>query len=1505
MNKEAPDRVSLARRRYRLYALWTAVVLVLAGCHQRTATEPLPPAITGLVVASATELHLEFDSGLAELPDPAAMTIQRMDGTSHVRVQAVYPGSDSTNLRLAVTAVEAGGEYRLTATGLTGESGARGNVTNQFQAPTDLKQALQVRWVVPLSPTELLLITEHPHGERFAFTEPLPMSQLKLIRLNGTERAAESPVGTLTELSSQLLALTVQQTISDRYELHLADLPLDLRGLLLDHNYVRHSFQGIAANDREAPAIAGRVPGSDADTVILQLNEPLAFAPTVTASGDGRQLRVRDVRLSHENTRLTVITEPQEPGVNYRLEFTGTDLAGNEASLAHPFSGGSNSDEDELRVSLATAESPTSVRVHFNRAVERSSLLDSRNYVITAPDNAAQRLLIQAVEELDDRTVLLTTLAQRPVSYVLEIGAVRDLNGQLLRSENSRIEFIGQQGATTDTDGDGLPDVLEQEGWLVRVTKLDGTVVERLVTSDPLLADTDGDGLSDYEEYLNSLDPRSPDTDADGLTDLEEVLFFGTDPTRADTDGDGLSDGQEVLQYGTSPLLSDTDGDQLDDRYEILLSSRDPRLADLPRLAITVGDMNLTLDQRYSYTDTDGSTVTENRSTSTTLEQGTDRSLATTDSSTVSNSLSFSQSLTVGVEVGFPSGSKLSASATAGSEQSKSNEYSSSISQASAERSNRAYNEAVDYGNTLETSSSVNREVVGADISLAISLSSVGNVPFTVSNIEVSALWQDPLNPARLVPIASLRPAGQNSYNLGPLNPSVGPLIFNTTSVFPATVEQLMRSPRGLVFRVVNFDITDAEGNNFAYNSLDAFDRTAGVTIDSGNGQTRSVRIATNVGRIAPFADTNGDGIIDSVCGYFDSCDNNGDGIVDERDTIIFNANHESVGVTIKDVFTELGIDYEVADVPFDDQDVEILVRIGEHETNEAESRAWVIFASDELTNNPYSGRSFDDTPFEEIILQPGTNLLVALLEDRDQDGLFSHEEYMHGSSDLLINTDNSVDGNSLDCPPLWPAFDLFQTDPNATLPVDRPDYVCDSLSDYEEIREGWLVRVHGQTEYMAYPSPRLADTDGDGLPDDLEQLLGTDPTKVDTDGDGISDFDEVYGFRYRQLDQTDFTSFTDKFCTALVNNGACAPGETEVWVTDPLNPDTDGDGIPDGTEILLGANPHRNDSDWFIDTDQDGLSDALERQIGSDPYRPDTDNDGLPDWLEYLIGSDPTLMDTDGDGINDYDEFDLSTFHTLPGRERFDRVEFMDRCGSVMLGAPNCSYTAPLSSTGTDPASADTDGDGLSDLEELVGWTVNLYSGSYHVTSNPVVADTDGDGWDDFTERANSTDPQKQDSDGDGINDPDDSLPLRQQQRVTFTWTRIHVAGDCDLGSSGGDWENNPIDLLLPADISDRSFDLGDYIGSDHGIREGGSAYPNLSYAFTLMEGQSFTARGSNISERDSGDNDEDIGSFSHTFAFELGNGPQYQPRTANVKHLTDDNCELNFYWEISVQAQ
>ncbi|MDF7802080.1 lectin-like protein, partial [Pontiellaceae bacterium B1224] len=85
---------------------------------------------------------------------------------------------------------------------------------------------------------------------------------------------------------------------------------------------------------------------------------------------------------------------------------------------------------------------------------------------------------------------------------------------------------------------------------------------------DPFNPDTDGDGLSDGDEYkIHGTNAQCSDTDKDGLDDAEEIRV-GTDPCLNDSDRDGLSDSDE-LAAGTDPLNPDTDGDGLKDGLEV------------------------------------------------------------------------------------------------------------------------------------------------------------------------------------------------------------------------------------------------------------------------------------------------------------------------------------------------------------------------------------------------------------------------------------------------------------------------------------------------------------------------------------------------------------------------------------------------------------------------------------------------------------------------------------------------------------------------------------------------------------------------------------------------------------------------------------------------------------------------------------------------------------------------------------------------------------------------
>ena len=97
---------------------------------------------------------------------------------------------------------------------------------------------------------------------------------------------------------------------------------------------------------------------------------------------------------------------------------------------------------------------------------------------------------------------------------------------------------------------------------------------------------------------------------------------------------------------------------------------------------------------------------------------------------------------------------------------------------------------------------------------------------------------------------------------------------------------------------------------------------------------------------------------------------------------------------------------------------------------------------------------------------------------------------------------------------------------------------------------------------------------------------------------------------------------------------------------TDPNDPDTDNDGIPDGIEYLNGLNPlNRRDGD--LDQDEDGFSNFEEFSLGTDINASDTDSDGIPDSSDNLPTQPNVIVtgiidvveigDVDNDAINDY----------------------------------------------------------------------------------------------------------------------------------------------------------------------------------------------------------------------------------------------------------------------------
>jgi hypothetical protein len=267
------------------------------------------------------------------------------------------------------------------------------------------------------------------------------------------------------------------------------------------------------------------------------------------------------------------------------------------------------------------------------------------------------------------------------------------------------------------------------------------------------------------------------------------------------------------------------------------------------------------------------------------------------------------------------------------------------------------------------------------------------------------------------------------------------------------------------------------------------------------------------------------------------------------------------------------------------------------------------------------------------------------------------------------------------------------------------------------------------------------ADTDGDGLLDEEEMLLGTDPNSRDSDVDAIDDYTEVWA----------------------EGGGVSAPADTDDdGIINALDPDDDGDSVPTLVEGIGDADADGKPDYLDDDDDGDGVPTIYEDPDGDgDPTKDDTDGDTLPNYLDadddndevYTVQEDLNHRnsarddDTDGDGIPNYLDADDD------GDGVPTALEFKD----------------------------DSDGDGLMDY--LESSTLDTDSDGL---ANQYDADDDGDGRPTSQEDVNHNGTWfDDDSDADGIPD-----------FLDYSFYCPYVI----VGDLSGDCKVNMVDLALLA---------------------------------------------------------------------------------------------------------
>lgn len=146
------------------------------------------------------------------------------------------------------------------------------------------------------------------------------------------------------------------------------------------------------------------------------------------------------------------------------------------------------------------------------------------------------------------------------------------------------------QDSNADADGDGIVDVSDP----APNDSGNFSYQNGLTWNGLLFNDDDGDGIQNFWDTSPYPPPPPPDNDGDGLN-LDQEIAHGTSDENVDTDGDGLTDYEEVQVFGTSPTnrhhlsqqagwgdiytdwqlvdLTDSDSDGIPDRVEQHYSS--------------------------------------------------------------------------------------------------------------------------------------------------------------------------------------------------------------------------------------------------------------------------------------------------------------------------------------------------------------------------------------------------------------------------------------------------------------------------------------------------------------------------------------------------------------------------------------------------------------------------------------------------------------------------------------------------------------------------------------------------------------------------------------------------------------------------------------------------------------------------------------------------------------------------------------------------------------------
>lgn len=305
------------------------------------------------------------------------------------------------------------------------------------------------------------------------------------------------------------------------------------------------------------------------------------------------------------------------------------------------------------------------------------------------------------------------------------------------------------------------------------------------------------------------------DSDGDGLTDYEEVFVSHTDPSCADTDGDGWTDKEETSLYNPET------------------KTFSPLIADTPDLKIIIaGDPSIS----YKYSIGTGTNETENESISNGKTGSSSSSKSSTTTYSVTNQWKeeFGFSKVWGNKAGFEF--RFSETYGQGFTSGDSYTYSSSQSEGWSKSWSNGKSKSETHSKTLSA----------ATIKVPIKLKNPSPISYSVKNVTISISRLAHNGPrSTLLPLVTIQKS-----DVGTLAPNSESIVYTIEAELPNTdvgkqLENLLKYSNGLKVEIAGYSITMfksgvAGANDFTQALTKVRAKTASVYIDCGRDSGRT-----------------------------------------------------------------------------------------------------------------------------------------------------------------------------------------------------------------------------------------------------------------------------------------------------------------------------------------------------------------------------------------------------------------------------------------------------------------------------------------------------------------------------------------------------------------------------------------------------------------------------------------------------------------------------------------